>query len=192
MTGLQVRAHLSLTTVTGKRRAGGAHMGDSVSYLGDLCATYLSLRSSTACYRRRIFPACLPSRPDAEEGPGPVPEAQVVFEGPEIRTIEHNGAKGAARRWFTVTRHVDPAGLIAHTLIAVDWLREIERTRKLETPAEMPLRTGPLPGTLSMATSHLWGHLRLPLGTLPLRGPARDATLRRLGLLYESAEEPEW
>jgi len=93
-----------------------------------------------------------------------------------------------------VTRHVDPAGLISHTLIAadlLDWLREIERARKLETPAEIPLRTGPLPKDVIHGHYRRWGHLRLPLGTLPIQGPARDATLRRLGLLGESAEDAE-
>ena len=73
-----------------------------------------------------------------------------------------------------MTRHVDPAGLIAHTLIAadlLDWLWEIERARKLKTPAEIPLRTGPLPRDVTHGQYRLWGHLRLPLGTLPLRGP---------------------
>lgn len=132
--------------------------------------------------------------PDAWEGPGPLPEGQVILEGPEIRTIEHDGARGDQRRWFSVTRHVDPPGLIAHTLIAadlLDWLWEIERARKLRTPAAVPVRSGPLPKDVIHGHYRSWGHLRLPLGVLPLEGPARDATLRRLGLLDEPANEPE-
>lgn len=132
--------------------------------------------------------------PDAWEGPGPVPEGQVILEGPEIRTIEHDGARGDQRRWFSVTRHVDPPGLIAHTLIAadlLDWLWEIERARKLRTPAAVPILSGPLPKDVIHGHYRSWGHLRLPLGVLPLEGPVRDATLRRLGLLDEPASDPE-
>lgn len=134
------------------------------------------------------------SDPEAWEGPGPVRESQVVLEGPEIRTVEHDGAGGAQRRWFTVTRHVDPPGLIAHTLIAadlLDWLWEIERARKLMTSAAIPVRSGPLPKDVIHGHYRSWGHLRLPLGVLPMEGTARDATLRRLGLLDEPDKEPE-
>lgn len=82
-----------------------------------------------------------------------------------------------------MTRHVDPSGLIAHTLIAadlLDWLWEIERARKLGTPAAIPVRSGPLPKDVNHGHYRSWGRLRLPLGVLPMEGSDRDATLRRL------------
>lgn len=121
---------------------------------------------------------------DSWEGTGDPPGEVVFLRGQELRTLEYEW-RGDERVWLRASRYVDPAGLIAWTLIAselLDWLWAVERARVNQVETAVPVYWQPLPRETIEEWTKSWGRLGMPLGVLPMQdGPSLDSVLERLG-----------
>ncbi len=125
---------------------------------------------------------------DAGEQPGEIP----LLAGPTLDTLEYEG-RIVDRRWYRVTRTVDPAGLLATVLAAADLLDslwQVGRARHLGVLAEVTLFVSPTVKDVIAEHSERWGALKIPLAVLPLDDADAQLVLDQIGSFRPGPRPP--
>ena len=127
--------------------------------------------------------------------------------GPVMRTLEYDplvDAKGRkvkdpatgqqALKWFWMYRAIDPAELVAQTIVTadlLDWLRAIAAARLLDrTGTPVHVRDEPKPLTLKRRTT-MGTSFRIDLAAVPLRPEEAAEVIARIRSEAEGPENPD-
>jgi hypothetical protein len=157
-----------MTAAAGAERVAGrtAHVSRWLRQSADF-----HLQSSSAYNAAKHGLALKPSHARISFRLDPPETSEIEFlAGATLDTLESEG-KGQEREWFRVTHVVDPAGLLAMTLVVADLIESlwaVARARQLGEPALVSLMDEPSLRKIVAGHEKEWGTFKVPIGALPL------------------------